>query len=499
MLIVLAIVSVLEPLIWLPFIWRHVRKLFACIIILGVAVVSGLLIGHHWSWWNALIVIISMYRMVNLLRLVEGRSIIQFMKRSTFRTSMILIVFQVVVVLLEWGINHVHMIVSEWLYILGLIDIVIAALILLAIRLHIRTTQPSLSTKHYADRDLPDVTVAIPARNETDDLRACLESLVRSDYPKLEIIVLDDCSQNKHTPEIIKDFAHAGVVFIDGKAPPEHWLAKNYAYEQLALEANGELILFCGVDVRFDTHSVKDIVEVMLSKKLSMMSVMPENNIPTVFSFRAFLYQPVRYAWQLIPPRNFLKRPPVLSSCWIINKDQLNRYGSFKAITNTIGVEGYFARTLLAEHNSYAFVRAQHTYGISSHKQYSDQRDTAIRTRYPQTHRRPEVVCGLSLSEIVILLFPLYLLIWSLISGHLTGFFLAVINIVLLSLGYASIVRTTYNRFLIISLISYPFAALYDIAILQYSMWQYEFREVIWKGRNVCIPLMRYESSVPPK
>jgi len=71
------------------------------------------------------------------------------------------------------------------------------------------------------------------------------------DYPKLEIIVLDDCSQNKHTPEIIRSFAHDGVRFIQGEHPKPTWLAKNQAYDRLAQESSGEFILFCGVDVRF--------------------------------------------------------------------------------------------------------------------------------------------------------------------------------------------------------------------------------------------------------
>ena len=39
---------------------------------------------------------------------------------------------------------------------------------------------------------LPSVSVCIPARNETHAMSECLESVLASDYPKLEAIVLDD-------------------------------------------------------------------------------------------------------------------------------------------------------------------------------------------------------------------------------------------------------------------------------------------------------------------
>jgi hypothetical protein len=46
--------------------------------------------------------------------------------------------------------------------------------------------------------------------------------------------------------------------------------------------------------------------------------------------------------------------------------------------------------------------------------------------------------------------------------------------------------------------LAFPFAAIYDICMLNYSMWQYEFGEVIWKDRNVCIPIMGVTDKLPP-
>ena len=51
---------------------------------------------------------------------------------------------------------------------------------------------------------------------------------IASDYPKLEIIVLDDCSQDR-TAEIIRNFAHDGVRFIQSEDNKDNWLDKNKA------------------------------------------------------------------------------------------------------------------------------------------------------------------------------------------------------------------------------------------------------------------------------
>ena len=48
----------------------------------------------------------------------------------------------------------------------------------------------------------PVLSVCFQARNEERDIRACIESLLYQDYPKLEVIVVDDNSTDQ-TAKII--------------------------------------------------------------------------------------------------------------------------------------------------------------------------------------------------------------------------------------------------------------------------------------------------------
>ena len=68
--------------------------------------------------------------------------------------------------------------------------------------------------------------------------------------------MLDDCSQEKRHTGDYPRIRPRWRPFIAGKAPPGQWLAKNYAYAQLAEAANGEVLLFCGVDTRFEPESL---------------------------------------------------------------------------------------------------------------------------------------------------------------------------------------------------------------------------------------------------
>ena len=109
-------------------------------------------------------------------------------------------------------------------------------------------TRTAWGLKRYAYRpettdqnasSLPTVSVCIAARNEVHALSQCLERVLQSDYEKLEVLVLDDSSEDD-TPHIIKSFAHAGVRFIAGRDIPAGWLGKNHANQTLALEASGD-------------------------------------------------------------------------------------------------------------------------------------------------------------------------------------------------------------------------------------------------------------------
>jgi hypothetical protein len=222
-----------------------------------------------------------------------------------------------------------------------------------------------------------------------------------------------------------------------------------------------------------------------------MVSVAPVNHRPAGLSLLKLCFQPNRYAWELGLPRRQLNRPPVLSTCWLIKRDFLLDAGGFKAVASSASPESYFARRALKQEDGYSFLRSADLIGLTSNKPYPDQVQTAIRTRYPQTHRRPELVCLLSLIEIVVFIGPLVLLVVSLWAGHLGLAFAGLVDLFVVGTFYSIIASLTYGQTMLLCSLLLPLAAVVDVVILNYSMWLYEFREVIWKGRNICLPIMK--------
>jgi glycosyltransferase involved in cell wall biosynthesis len=494
LLIVTAILTALELLLWLPI--GKSRQQYAAVMILISVVTSVYLVVRQLDVFTLFYGYLTIYRVISLARVATPRRQEKHLYRLARRSTLTLTITQLLMLAASYGLSKLTVPDEIVPYVAGA-GLIISIGFLLNTQRQLFTTRPPKVVEQYAVRNLPTLTIAIPARNETDSLNECLKTLLHSTYPKLEIIVLDDCSQNKRTPEIIKSFAHDGVRFVAGKPPDTNWLAKNYAYEQLAATANGELLLFCGVDARFMPETLTLLVESMLQKNKTMISVLPANVVPPKTEFESLLVQPTRYAWELVLPRRPFQRPAVLSTCWIINKKLLKSAGGFAACSRAISPERTLARYAATHDDGYSFMQSDTLTGVSSDKPLNEQQDTALRTRYPLLHQHIELAALVTIVELIVFALPFITLLGALASGYTGVILLAGANVIVLTILYAQVMQVTYRRFIVRSLWLLPFATLYDVAILNYSLYKYEFSEVFWKGRNVCIPVMRVIPELP--
>lgn len=96
----------------------------------------------------------------------------------------------------------------------------------------------------------PSVSIVVPARNEARNIRACVESLARLEYPEFEILVVDDRSEDD-TAAIVREVAPGNasrIRIVAGLPLPDGWFGKPWACFQGARESKGELLLFTDAD-----------------------------------------------------------------------------------------------------------------------------------------------------------------------------------------------------------------------------------------------------------
>ena len=124
---------------------------------------------------------------------------------------------------------------------------------------------------------LPQVSVILPARNEENYIARCLDSILTQDYPKFEIIAINDSSTDR-TGELIKEYATKDprVVFINAPPKPEGWVGKNWACHEGYLRAKGEVLLFTDADTEHAPSAMSLAVGQLVSENLDALTAVPK-------------------------------------------------------------------------------------------------------------------------------------------------------------------------------------------------------------------------------
>jgi chlorobactene glucosyltransferase len=122
----------------------------------------------------------------------------------------------------------------------------------------------------------PLVSILVPARDEEANIRACLESLQKQDYPDFEILALDDNSVDD-TAGIVNEMAarDSRIRLIQGDPLPDDWAGKPFACHQLARRAKGSWLLFVDADTVHAPEMLKGVLSLAVEMKTSLLSGFP--------------------------------------------------------------------------------------------------------------------------------------------------------------------------------------------------------------------------------
>jgi glycosyltransferase involved in cell wall biosynthesis len=121
----------------------------------------------------------------------------------------------------------------------------------------------------------PSISLIFAARDEEEKLPAALATLAALDYPQLEIIAVDDRSQDA-TGRILDDFAaaHSRFRVVHVTEIPSGWLGKTHALQKGFEASSGECLLFTDADVRFKPDVVRRAVMLAQEHKLDHLTLL---------------------------------------------------------------------------------------------------------------------------------------------------------------------------------------------------------------------------------
>jgi glycosyltransferase involved in cell wall biosynthesis len=123
----------------------------------------------------------------------------------------------------------------------------------------------------------PLVSIVVPACNEAAKIRASLQSLLRQDYPRFELIVINDRSTDE-TGDIINDLAKqdARIKAIHVTVLPSGWLGKNHANQKGVEASSGEYILFTDADILFAPDTLSKTVAYAETQRAKHIVIYPK-------------------------------------------------------------------------------------------------------------------------------------------------------------------------------------------------------------------------------
>jgi glycosyltransferase involved in cell wall biosynthesis len=128
------------------------------------------------------------------------------------------------------------------------------------------------------------VSIIVAARNEERNIRAALQSLLSLDYPHLQLILVNDRSEDR-TGDILDEMKQGDprLEILHLRELPKGWLGKNHSLWQGSLKATGELLLFTDADVVMEPDTLARAVSYLQAEKLDHLAATPEARMPSLF------------------------------------------------------------------------------------------------------------------------------------------------------------------------------------------------------------------------
>lgn len=222
--------------------------------------------------------------------------------------------------------------------------------------------------------DFPLVSVLIPMRNESLIIAGTVTSLLAQDYPNLEVILLDDHS-NDSTFETALQSAQGDrrITILRGEALPNHWLGKVWACHQLSTHASGEYLLFADADVQWESNAISALVSESMRTNADLLNAWTtqitrtwgERLIVPLMGFSIHAYLPV-LATHHLPWKIFAAAS---GQCLLFRREAYKTIGGHAAIKNNILDDMSLAYAIKEKHLRFRSVDAN---GMIHTRMYSN-------------------------------------------------------------------------------------------------------------------------------
>lgn len=333
------------------------------------------------------------------------------------------------------------------------------------------------------------VSVIVPALNERDRLRPCLDGLIAQGTEVVEILVVDGGSIDG-TQEIVKAYAERDerVQLIDASPIPDGWNGKVWGLHagQLASDPTARWLLTIDADVRPDAALTRSLLAHTRTTRLRALSVATRQVIgdagegllhPSMLTTLVYRFG--------IPGGRYRHVRDVQANgqCMLLDRAVLDGVGGFASVRGEISEDVTLARRIVAEGGEVGFYE---TDGLVSVRMYADWRATwrDWPRSLPMRDRYSGVSGWLGIAEIALVQsLPLPFLVISRIASLSMPRWITLTNLALAitRLGVLAGTRRAY----LTTPSSYWLSPLADLPVTVRIVMGAMKRRHIWRGRII--------------
>ena len=223
---------------------------------------------------------------------------------------------------------------------------------------------PRLNSIKNNKKNLPRVSIIVPARNEETYIRKCIDSLLKQVYPDFEIILVNDESSDK-TLDIMHEYKKSNnnrIKVVNVTQPDEDWIGKNWACYQGYLKSNGKLLLFTDADSYHSENTMYLAVQNINHYNLDAITIMPRLicndffthvTLPLLTTFLHTRFSPLKVNDAKSKLGYFF------GSYFIITRETYEKVGSHAAVKHEIIEDGALGKRVKEENFKMKMLRGE--------------------------------------------------------------------------------------------------------------------------------------------
>jgi len=333
-------------------------------------------------------------------------------------------------------------------------------------------------------------SVLIPARDEEHNIRRCLESLVHQDYPRLEILVLDDESSDR-TADIVAELAaeYPQIHLLHGLPLPFGWHGKTYACHQLAHAAHGDWLLFADADTIHTPDAVSSALRAAVETRADLLTLFPHIPMNTpweavtlpVMIVGPMYYLPLGLVNRVRNPLVALALGPFM----FFRRDFYWRIGGHEAVKQDIAEDVFLARRVKQSGGRLVLLDGTSTLCVRFYRRLGEAWRGPSKSSFAAFDYDPLPLLGILLINAAVFIAPLGFLFVGL-HNRWTGEFW--VGLPLLQLGISFYARSLIARRFghgWQTVVLQPLMMTFGVLVALNSVrWAWSGAGMLWKGRK---------------